>query len=75
MVHWNDILLLLVGCFGHQCAIGGIMFETCYSWKVIYLVSFNRMCFLLLLAINEVDVLRIWWNYYDCMSDFAFGRR
>ena len=25
VVHWNDILLLLVGCFGHQCAIGGIM--------------------------------------------------
>jgi hypothetical protein len=27
VVHWNDILLLLLvmGCFGHQCAIGGIM--------------------------------------------------
>ena len=25
VVHWNDILLLLVGCFGHQCAVGGIM--------------------------------------------------
>ena len=24
---------------------------------------------------DEVDVLRIWWNYYDCISDFAFGRR
>ena len=20
-------------------------------------------------------MLRIWWNYYDCMFDFAFGRR
>ena len=50
------------------------MFDIDYEWKLIYLVSFNRMCFLLL-AINEVDVLRIWWNYYDCMFDFAFGRR
>ena len=51
------------------------MFDIDYEWKLIYLVSFNRMCFLLL-AINEVDVFRIWWNhYYDCMSDFAFGRR
>ena len=51
------------------------MFDIDYEWKLIYLVSFNRMCFLLL-AINEVDVLRIWWNYYfDGMFDFAFGRR
>ena len=50
------------------------MFDIDYEWKLIYLVSFNRMCFLLL-AINEVDVLRIWWNYYDCMSDFAFVRK
>lgn len=27
VVHWNDILLLLLvaDCFGHQCAVGGIM--------------------------------------------------
>ena len=22
---WNDILLLVADCFGHQCTVGGIM--------------------------------------------------
>ena len=42
------------------------MFETDYKWKVEYVVYVRFF--------HDVDQLRIWWDYCDCMFEFAFGR-